>query len=99
MKPPHAIPARPALRLDIGELHLHGYGIEHRERFGEVLRQTLTELTEQHGAPSSPGRRAPLPPIDRIHHQATALDPESAARETAHAIWARLHADQSEPRR
>lgn len=98
MKPPTtAIPPNPALRLDIGELHLHGYGIEHRERFGEVLRQTLAELTARHGPPA-PGRDAALPSIDRIHHQAAALDPDAAARETAHAIWARLQAGASEPR-
>lgn len=90
MKRPVGIPPSPALRLDIGELHLHGYGHEHRERFGEVLRQTLAELTQQHGAPPAPDGGLPRPPIGHIQHQAGTLDPDAAARETAQAIWARL---------
>lgn len=79
------------VRLDIGELNLHGFSIEHRERFAAALQSALEDLMASRGAPGGATARPPAP-IDALSHQASVADPEVAARETARAIWGRLSA-------
>lgn len=90
-------PPGPRLRLDIGELHLHGFAAEHRERFSAALETALADLLDRRGPPSPPSGLAPAT-VEHLRCQASSADPESAAREAARAIWRRLEAA-AKPRR
>lgn len=87
----------PGLRLDIGELHLHGFGPEHRERFAAALHAALGDMLREGGTGTAPG--LPPPPIEHLRHDASDADPEAAARETARAIWARVGRGRDAPAR
>ena len=89
MRPRQTRPgAGSGLRLDIGELHLHGFGPEQGERFADALTAALREMLRAGGPPNGSG--LPPPPIHHLRYEASVAEPEAAARETAQAIWARI---------
>jgi len=77
----------PRLRLEIGQLHLHGFEAGAPDVFTQSLERALQAL-----AASGPtaGERRPI--VDAFRHQAGSSEPEAAAQELAEALWTRFGA-------